>query len=540
LFSQETLTKNLCLKLVLSRNLDKNSLITEIGSDLMGNRMRKIATLLIVLFILMPPNVVVVQPINTEPSTIIVPADYPTIAAAINNATDGDIIFVKKGIYTETPFRINKTLSLIGEGADATIISFNPPYTEVTVNILERYTFYEDPIVVVADDFTLSGFNITSSGGSISITGNRTRITNNVITREIYVAGGSGSVISDNFFTGGVGFNGTYCKVSSNSFWCNLYGGGQYVIFSSNNCHWGRVSIVGDDCLVNDNQLSQSSSAFSVGGINNIVSKNTIEHVGFGLSVAGLNSKAFLNQVTHCGIGLIPSAGSIFFANYIANNGWGIDTGGDLVNPNGTLSTIFHNNFANNRYQVDTMGSYETDYYDNGKEGNYWDDYQGKDANGDGIGDTVYAIDENRSDRYPLMAPFDIDSVTLELPDWASPPSVRLISPENTTYNSRNVTLEFTVNKLTSWMGYSLDGQEAVSITGNTTLFGLSSGLHNVTIYAEDPFENIATSETILFSITEAFPTTLVIAAFVVSMGLIVVGLRIYFKKWNNESEVRV
>jgi len=492
--------------------------------------MSKSVALLLVLVFLMATNVIAVQPIKAEPSTIVVPDDYPTIATAIGNATEGDTVFVNKGTYAEKPFKINKTLSLIGEGADSTKISFNPPHTEVTVNIFERYTFYEDPIVVVADDFTLSGFNITSSGGSISIKGNRTRITNNVITREIYVAGGSCSVISENLFTGGVGFNGTYFKVSSNSFWCNLYGGGRYVIFSSNNCHWGRASIVGDDCLITDNQVNQSPSAFSVGGINNIVSKNTIDHVGFGLSVAGLNSKAFLNQVTHCGIGLIPSAGSIFFANYIANNGWGIDTGGDLVNPNGTLSTIFHNNFVNNRYQVNTLGSYETDYYDNGEEGNYWDDYQGKDANGDGIGDTAYVIDENRSDRYPLIAPFDVDSVVVELPEWASPPSVLLISPENTTYTSANVTLEFTVNKQTSWMGYSLDGQETVTITDNTTLTGLSSGLHNVTIYSKDLFENIATSETIWFSITEPFPTTIVIATGV-SLAAIGVVLLVYFKK---------
>jgi hypothetical protein len=496
--------------------------------------MSKSAALLLVLF-LMATNVIAVQPIKAEPSTIVVPDDYPTIGAAIDNATDGNAIFVKKGTYAEKPFEINKTLSLIGEGADSTKISFNPPHTEVTVNIFERYIFYEDPIVVDADDFTLSGFNITSSGGSISITGNRTRITNNVITCEIYVAGGSCSVISKNLFTGGVGFNGTYCKVSSNSFWCNLYGGGQYIIFSSNNCHWGRASIVGDDCLITDNQVNQSPSGFSVGGINNIVSKNTIDHVGFGLSVAGLNSKAFLNQVTHCGIGLIPSAGSIFFANYIANNGWGIDTGGDLINPNGTLSTLFHNNFVNNRYQVDTMISYETDYYDNGEEGNYWDDYQGKDANRDGIGDTAYVIDENRSDRYPLMAPFDVDSVTVELPEWASPPSVRLISPENTTYTSQNVTLEFTVNKQILWMGYSLDGQDTVTITGNTTLLGLSSGLHNVTIYAEDPFENIVTSETIWFSVAEPFTTAIVVAS-VITVAVVGFGLLVYFKRRKHQT----
>ncbi len=37
--------------------------------------------------------------------------------------------------------------------------------------------------------------------------------------------------------------------------------------------------------------------------------------------------------------------------------------------------------------------------------GNYWSDYKGVDANGDGIGDTPHVIDEYNKDRYPLMAP---------------------------------------------------------------------------------------------------------------------------------------
>jgi hypothetical protein len=41
--------------------------------------------------------------------------------------------------------------------------------------------------------------------------------------------------------------------------------------------------------------------------------------------------------------------------------------------------------------------------------GNYWDDYEGTDAEGDGIGDTHYSIDseEDESDDYPLMDPFE-------------------------------------------------------------------------------------------------------------------------------------
>lgn len=71
---------------------------------------------------------------------------------------------------------------------------------------------------------------------------------------------------------------------------------------------------------------------------------------------------------------------------------------------------------------------------DNGGEGNYWDDYKGADRNHDGIGDSPYTIEETRweedhkqevtivylQDNYPLMSPFDIDSVSIELPEWAS------------------------------------------------------------------------------------------------------------------------
>jgi nitrous oxidase accessory protein NosD len=38
--------------------------------------------------------------------------------------------------------------------------------------------------------------------------------------------------------------------------------------------------------------------------------------------------------------------------------------------------------------------------------GNYWDDYGGTDAEGDGIGDTHYSI-YSESDDYPLMKPFE-------------------------------------------------------------------------------------------------------------------------------------
>lgn len=48
--------------------------------------------------------------------------------------------------------------------------------------------------------------------------------------------------------------------------------------------------------------------------------------------------------------------------------------------------------------------------------GNYWSDYAGSDADGDGIGDTPYIIDGDK-DNYPLMEPFE-NYVAPTPPEW--------------------------------------------------------------------------------------------------------------------------
>jgi N-acetylneuraminic acid mutarotase len=115
---------------------------------------------------------------------------------------------------------------------------------------------------------------------------------------------------------------------------------------------------------------------------------------------------------------------------------------------------------------------------------------------------------------------------------YGVPPEIIVHLPVNQLYNESSVFLNFTVNKPVNWTGYSLDGDENVTVTGNTSLTGLSAALHNVTVYAKDEFGNTGTSETIIFNVAEEpFPIVPVATASVAVVTVVGVGLLVYFKK---------
>ena len=118
-----------------------------------------------------------IQSTRAEPTTIIVPDDYPTIQQAINAANPGDTIFVRAGTYYEHVV-INKTVSLIGEDRNTTIIDGN--MTGIVVSIM-------------ANDVSISGFWIRNGGhyfaetvfaGISLIDCFRANVTDNVITNN--------------------------------------------------------------------------------------------------------------------------------------------------------------------------------------------------------------------------------------------------------------------------------------------------------------------------------------------------------------------
>jgi len=107
---------------------------------------------------------------------------------------------------------------------------------------------------------------------------------------------------------------------------------------------------------------------------------------------------------------------NIIYENNITNNhNAGVFVDGSYGN------ILYSNNFVDNNRHV--MGWDSTNVWDNGSEGNYWDDYNGMDTNHDGIGDSPYSIHINSHfppgdiidyDNYPLMTEFIIP----EFPSW--------------------------------------------------------------------------------------------------------------------------
>jgi hypothetical protein len=111
-------------------------------------------------------------------------------------------------------------------------------------------------------------------------------------------------------------------------------------------------------------------------------------------------------------------------------------------------------------------------------------------------------------------------------------PSLSVLSPENKTYDTANVTLNVTASEAVSQVSYVLDGGENQTFEGNTTLTGLSNGEHNVTVYATDIASNNGASETRYFNIDipDPFPTALAIASAAAAVA-VTAGILVYFKK---------
>jgi parallel beta-helix repeat protein len=184
---------------------------------------------------------IVNRPVQFPPS-LSIPPDYQEIQEAINNAMDGDTVFVGNGAYYENVI-VNKSVALIGENTNTTVVDGSS--TGSVVN-------------VTASEVNITGFTIQRSGDSyldcgISVCPLSTsnNISRNFITKNsqgIYLNSSSENLVSDNI-------------VSNNSI-------GLYLHNSSGNTVHGNIAInnvggiylenSGDNTLLNNNMTDNT------------------------------------------------------------------------------------------------------------------------------------------------------------------------------------------------------------------------------------------------------------------------------------------
>ncbi|MEM0057744.1 MAG: NosD domain-containing protein [Candidatus Bathyarchaeia archaeon] len=145
--------------------------------------------------------------------------------------------------------------------------------------------------------------------------------------------------------------------------------------------------------------------------VENKIFDNKIISGGHGVHLLrSINNDVLYNQISASKIAALLEEtdnniiyGNIFYESFVGIN---------LTYSNNNI--IYHNDFIRNIQQAFTINS-TGNIWDAGPVfgGNYWSDYNGTDANGDGIGETPYIIDGDNVDHYPLIHPCSPHDITI-------------------------------------------------------------------------------------------------------------------------------
>jgi len=274
--------------------------------------------------------------------------DYISIQEAIDSASNYDTIIVSNGTYYENII-ITKPLELIGEDKNSTIINGNG--SGIVVNIS-------------ADYVKISGFAI-KNGGSLS----------GVKPDSGIEIGSSYNTIYDCYISSNKNY-GLYFyanpNATNNTIKYNIFSNNKYGIFA----YYAKTNNISSNIFTNN---SDYGIYFGSRSNDNLISDNNFTVNNYAIRIKTSEKNTVIN-------------------NLIMNNRYGIYFCCGAVN-----NIVYNNVFINNTIwnADDNLGN----TWDNGTIGNYWDDYNGTDANVDGIGDISYLTNLVKGDMFPLMLP---------------------------------------------------------------------------------------------------------------------------------------
>ncbi len=190
------------------------------------------------------------------------------------------------------------------------------------------------------------------------------------------------------------------------------------------------VEILADGCSVQGFTIQNggTASGIHVTSNSNFIGHNTLKDNAEGIDlVSADNNTVVTNEITgsnRAGIALESASSNLIDENTVHDNYVGI-----TLDESSLADTISRNDFSNtqnviSRSPSSTWSTGSTFRYiylgrdEQSRLGNYWNDYRGRDGNGDGIGDTPYITSIStgksgngtgpyNSDAYPLMDPLE-------------------------------------------------------------------------------------------------------------------------------------
>lgn len=379
--------------------------------------MRIVATLSLIL-VLIASGIIIFLLIKAESKTITVPDDYSTIQNAIDNASAGDTVFVKKGTYYVDTIGISKPINLVGQDSAQTIINGQRSQSKAY-----PIPYDKSALAIDCSNTAISGFTITncfiaiSSGYHLNLTS--VKITeNHLIDNWVAIDLGVNTylkatdfIISKNVFTNNteaIDFSGTESEITDNQ----ISGS----VFSMQITEAENIAVSGNYFSDNSFGLLLSSNSnvnvYNNNFVRNVGDSYTTDEMGYGVefsydtSNATVHDNNFLEN-TH-GINLEnlllitdytpvqPGSGNLVYNNNFVNNNHNANVEHEYPYPEAYQELQIRYQYLNSSINGTDIVS-----WDNSIVGNYWSDYQGE---------GTYVIDENNVDHYPLTQQVDIST----------------------------------------------------------------------------------------------------------------------------------